>query len=89
MLGISLDPVESHKAFAEKLKLPYPILSDEGGKVAKRYGVYLDKYGGVAARSVFLLDEKGKIVYADREYSLKDESDYEALLRAAKGGKSG
>ena len=89
MLGISLDPVESHKAFAEKLKLPYPILSDEGGKAAKRYGVYLDKYGGVAARSVFLLDEKGKIVYADREYSLKDESDYEALLRAAKGGKSG
>ena len=89
MLGISLDPVESHKAIAEKPKLPYPILSDEGGKVAKRYGVYLDKYGGVAARSVFLLDEKGKIVYADREYSLKDESDYEALLRAAKGGKSG
>lgn len=57
--------------------------------MTKRYGVFVDKYGGIAARSVFLLDEKGKLVYVDREYSLKDETDYEALLRAAKGGKSG
>ena len=88
MIGISLDGVDSHKAFAEKLKLPYSILSDEGGKVAKRYGVYIDKYGGVAARSVFLLDDKGKIAYADREYSVTDDADYEALLKAAKGAKA-
>ncbi len=88
MIGISLDGVDSHKAFAEKLKLPYSILSDEGGKVAKRYGVYIDKYGGVAARSVFLVDEKGRIAYADREYSVKDDADYEALLKAAKGEKA-
>ena len=69
------------------MKLPYPILADADGKVAKRWGVYLDKYGGIAARSVFLLDEKGKVAYADPEYSLKDDADHDALLKAVKAAK--
>ena len=40
ILGISLDDVESHAAFAEKYSLPFPILSDADALVAKAYGVY-------------------------------------------------
>jgi len=52
--------------------------------VAKRFGVHTEKYGGVAARSVFLVDERGKVLYADPEYSVKDEADFEALRRAVR-----
>src|SRR3989338_6901875 len=40
ILGISADSVESHKKFSEKYKLPSPLLSDEGAKVCKEYGVW-------------------------------------------------
>jgi peroxiredoxin Q/BCP len=85
VLGISIDPVDSHAKFADKLKLPYPILADADGKVTKRYGVFVDRYGGIAARSLFLLDEKGKLLYVDRDYSLKGDADHDALLEAVRG----
>jgi peroxiredoxin Q/BCP len=34
IVGISVDDVESHEAFAEKHGLPFPLLADEGGEVA-------------------------------------------------------
>ncbi len=66
-LGISTDSVESHKKFAVKYDLPFTILSDEGAKVAKAYGVYGmktfmgRKFMGVK-RTTFLIDEKGRIL---------------------------
>jgi peroxiredoxin Q/BCP len=39
VIGISSDPVESHRSFAEKHSLPFALLSDEGGRVRKLYGV--------------------------------------------------
>ncbi len=39
VIGISKDSVESHKKFAEKHRLPFTLLSDEGAKVAKAWGV--------------------------------------------------
>ena len=39
VIGISSDSVESHKDFAEKHELPFTLLSDEGGKVRRQYGV--------------------------------------------------
>jgi peroxiredoxin Q/BCP len=39
IIGISSDSVESHKDFAEKHELPFTLLSDEGGKVRRQYGV--------------------------------------------------
>jgi len=66
-MGISTDGIESHKKFAQKYGLPFAILSDEGAKVAKKYGVYGmktfmgRKFMGVK-RTTFLIDEKGTIV---------------------------
>jgi peroxiredoxin Q/BCP len=66
-IGISTDGIESHKKFAQKYGLLFAILSDEGAKVAKKYGVYGmktfmgRKFMGVK-RATFLIDEKGTIV---------------------------
>lgn len=66
VLGISKDSIKSHKKFAEKFSLPFPILSDESLQTIKAYGVWKLKkfmgreYMGVDRMS-FLIDEKGKI----------------------------
>ena len=72
ILGVSKDSVKSHKKFAEKYLLPFPILSDENKEVIERYGVWQKKkfmgreYMGII-RTSFLIDEKGIIekIYED------------------------
>ena len=63
MLGISVDSLWSHRAFAEKLGISYPLLSDfhPKGEVAKKYGVYLEDRG-MAARTAFVIGKDGKIL---------------------------
>jgi peroxiredoxin Q/BCP len=62
ILGISVDTVESHKKFAEKFNLNFPILADEGQQVTGKYGV-LTSYMGmkVARRSTVVIDPQGVI----------------------------
>ena len=69
VLGVSVDDVDSHKAFSEQYNLPFPILADSEKKTATAYGT-LTKYVGIAEmarRDTFLIDPQGKIVkhYAD------------------------
>ena len=64
ILGVSVDDVESHKKFAEKHGLPFPILADPTKATAKKYGV-LKSYLGtmeLAKRETFLIDPQGNIV---------------------------
>lgn len=67
VLGISGDSIKSHASFAEKFKLPFPLLADENKELIKAYGVLVEKsmfgkkYLGIA-RSSFLIDPQGKIV---------------------------
>ncbi len=66
ILGVSKDPVKSHKKFADKFSLPFPLLSDEEGKMIENYDSWGKKkfmgreYMGVF-RNSFLIDEEGKI----------------------------
>jgi thioredoxin-dependent peroxiredoxin len=47
VLGISTDDAKSHQKFVTKYKLPFPLLCDEGGKVAAEYDSYgLKKFMG-------------------------------------------
>jgi peroxiredoxin Q/BCP len=67
LLGISPDPIESHKNFADKYNLPYPLLVDPKAEVAKKFGVWGKKnmYGRTyfgLIRSTFIINEKGKVV---------------------------
>lgn len=61
-LGISVDGTWSHRAYAEKNHIHFPLLSDfePKGEVSKRYGVYLAKQGE-SARALFVIDADGII----------------------------
>ena len=62
ILGVSLDDEASHKAFAEKHGLPFPLLADTEGSAADAYGVktrHGDTYH--ASRQTFLIDPEGNI----------------------------
>jgi thioredoxin-dependent peroxiredoxin len=60
VIGISSDSVDSHKGFAEKHKLPFTLLSDEGGKVRKRYGVP-STFGLFPGRVTYVIDDEGVV----------------------------
>lgn len=66
VLGVSPDDVASHRAFAEKYKLPFPLLADTDHAVAMAYDVWREKnnygkkYMGIV-RSTFLIDGEGVI----------------------------
>ena len=70
VLGISMDSPFSNKAWAEKIGVNFPLLSDWGGEITHQYGIYVDKYK--AARRVnFLIGKDGKI--------LEEQVDSEAI----------
>jgi peroxiredoxin Q/BCP len=60
--GVSVDDSESHAAFARKYNLPFALLADRTGEVARRYGS-LRKLGPIqfARRNTFLVDPNGTI----------------------------
>jgi thioredoxin-dependent peroxiredoxin len=43
VLGVSPDSAESHRRFAEKYRLPFPLLSDPDGSVMQDYGAWGEK----------------------------------------------
>ena len=69
ILGISTDNPFSQKAFADSLKLPYPLLSDRAMKATRAYGVVYGHVPGkndypemkdlIAKRAFFLVDVNG------------------------------
>jgi alkyl hydroperoxide reductase subunit AhpC len=62
LLGISVDGVWCHLAFARDRKLQFPLLSDfePKGAVAREYGVYRH-HDGVSERALFVIDGDGVI----------------------------
>lgn len=62
VLGVSVDSLWTHKAFAAQQGIAYPLLADfhPKGAVSEKYGVYLaDK--GISARTAFIIGKDGKI----------------------------
>jgi peroxiredoxin Q/BCP len=80
ILGVSLDDEESHKAFAEKHGLPFPLLADTNGTTADAYGVKARIFGWtVAKRQTFLIDPEGNIAM---HYDSVDPDDHSAEVLA-------
>ena len=63
--AISTDKLEKHERMAKSYALTFPLLADEGGKVAATYGVR--GLLGSARRSVFIVDREGIIRYLKEE----------------------
>jgi peroxiredoxin Q/BCP len=87
VIGVSKDDVASHDKFKAKYGLPFPLGSDEEGKVVEAYGVWVEKsmygrrYMGID-RSTFLIDRAGTIRKAWRQ--VKVPGHVEEVLAAAK-----
>jgi peroxiredoxin Q/BCP len=68
LLGASPDSAKSHKKFAEKFSLGFPLLADTDTSVAQAYGVWVEKsmygrkYMGIE-RTTFAIDENGIITH--------------------------
>jgi peroxiredoxin Q/BCP len=60
VIGISSDSVESHRSFVVKHNLPFTLLSDEGGKIRKLYGVP-SAFGLFPGRVTYVMDEEGVV----------------------------
>jgi len=71
--GISSDDVASHRKFADKYSLAYPLLSDEGGALRRRLGVPRGMLGLTEGRVTYVVDRGGIVRHR-----------FDAMLRATK-----
>jgi peroxiredoxin Q/BCP len=66
VIGVSPDPLKAHEKFRKKYALAFPLASDDGAEIAKKYGVWVEKnlygrkYMGVQ-RATFLIGKDGKV----------------------------
>jgi peroxiredoxin len=65
LLGVSVDGVWCHEAFAKDRRLQFPLAADfePKGEVAKAYGAYRSE-DGVCERALFVIDRKGMIAWS-------------------------
>ena len=88
VLGVSRDTPASHRRFAEKFRLPFPLLSDPDASVCKAYGIYKEKslygrtYWGIE-RTTFLIDEQGRLTAVFPKVKVDGHTD--AVLEALQG----
>lgn len=66
VVGVSMDSEKSHKGFAAKYSLPFPLIADTSKKILEDYGVWKQKslYGKTflgTVRTTFIIDEEGLI----------------------------
>ena len=76
---MSLDSLETLRAFSEKVGAVYPMGSDRGEREAVRaFGVPVSQ-GGFAQRSLFVIDPAGVLRYVDYDYRIRE--DYPEVFR--------
>ena len=85
VLGVSRDPVERLRTFADNHVLDFPLLSDADHAVAEAYGVWVEKsmYGRRfwgSERTTFVIAPDGRVVAALRK--VKPAKHHELVLEA-------
>lgn len=80
VLGISVDSVWAHQAFAAQLGIDYPLLADfqPRGAVADKYGLFLDDKG-ITARATVIVDKEGKVAWVKLQEIGEARDDAEIL----------
>jgi peroxiredoxin Q/BCP len=63
IIGISGQSVDSHRSFSTKHQLNYTLLSDEGNKVRKSFGVPSNLLGILPGRVTYIVNKDGQVVY--------------------------
>jgi peroxiredoxin Q/BCP len=68
VLGVSTDPVEVNRKFAERMGFKFKLISDVDGRISEAYGVLRRAPGGLSSERVtFVIDREGRVraVYAN------------------------
>ncbi|WP_421940953.1 redoxin domain-containing protein [Pedobacter sp.] len=83
VIGISVDSPFSLAKFKEVQSYQFPLLSDFNKEVSKAYGAFYDEFvfglKGVSKRAAFVIDEEGKIAYAEILEDAKELPDFKAI----------
>ena len=83
VLGISVDSVWAHKAFAQQLRVSYPLLADFNprGEVAAKFGLYLEDKG-ITQRATVVIDKQGfvRYVHVNEILQQRDNKEIEKAL---------
>lgn len=74
VIGVSRDKVAAQKKFQDKYKLPFTLIADEDGSVAKAFGVDLVPIVGLTMRESFLVKD-GKIAWVNTKAKTADHAD--------------
>ena len=82
VLGISVDSKYSHKEFADKLKLDFPLLSDFSKEVCRLYGTLRSE--GFSNRAYFIIDKKGMVRFKYLMPTPKDRLENNQLIEDLK-----
>lgn len=82
--GISSDSLESHIRFASELMLPFKLLSDQGLRVSRNFGV---ADGDRARRAVVVVGRDGKVRYFDPAFAALDPQSYQQLGAAVQAAR--
>lgn len=72
MIGVSTDDAESHRKFAEHHKLPFLLVSDQDGAIAKAYGVPVND--GYVARQTFVIGADGNVKKVYRKVNVAEHA---------------
>ena len=82
VLGLSVDSVWSHKAYAEKMGIHYPLLADfhPRGAVASKFGVYLDDRG-ITGRAIAIINKQGDVAWL-KQYDIPVVPDIKEVAQA-------
>jgi peroxiredoxin len=82
VLGVSVDSVWSHKAYAEKMGIKYSLLADfhPKGAMSEKYGVYMSDRG-ITGRSIIIIDKAGKVAWV-KDYDIPVVPDVKEVATA-------
>ena len=93
VLGVSTDVIGAQQAFAEKLGLTYPLLSDFSRDTVKKYGVMVEDpksaYFRMARRAYMIIDKQGVIRYKHIMEDAGHILDSEAILNTVQSVEQG
>ena len=88
VLGVSVDTFFAQKAWADSMKLNFPLLSDFNKTVVRQYGVVNPDMIGlkdIAKRAVFVIDKSGTVRHREVLEDARNEPDYAKVTQALAG----
>lgn len=87
--GISVDTVYTLARYKDEQNLNFPLLSDFNKTASKAYDCLYDTFAfgmqGVSKRAAFVIDEAGKLIYAEVLENAGEQPNFEAVQKALKG----